>query len=99
MSENFNPHEAKAIAEENRKFYIETFLEAQKKNGSQGKRNIKYFNSIPKTYQVKWIKAYFGELGKAACLKLHCIECSGWSLIEARRCQSTQCSLYNVRPQ
>lgn len=50
----------------------------------------------PKLYLPLIDKAEKGSL--RACIKLKCLECSGWQSSEIRNCNIIGCSLYPIRP-
>lgn len=50
----------------------------------------------PKVYLPLIDKAEKGSL--RACIKLKCLECSGWQSSEIRNCNIVGCSLYPIRP-
>lgn len=87
--------EAKAKGE----LKIKTFIDAMTKSGNkQDKQKLMFLKTTPKKYQLAWVKSQLGELTLGKASKLHCIECSGWSLPEAKDCCAFLCPMHNHRP-
>jgi len=86
------------IKKAERKSCIESYVAELERSGKKGLELLRFFKNIPSTYKYNWILARRGKLSKTKAVKLHCIECSGWSLREASECVVNTCALYNHRP-
>ena len=87
-----------AEAKRQRAREISDYIKELSQGDGQSQLRAKILQQVPKNYQYRYMKALKGELGRPAAVKLKCIECSGWSLIEVQHCTVKLCPLWAIRP-
>lgn len=81
-------------ARENKSAELEQWLKQLKDSGSaRGKSIHKAIKYVPDRYKYKYMLALEGRLSRGEAAKLHCIECSGWSRVEATLCPDNICTM------
>ena len=58
---------------------------------------LQRLRQMPSLYRRFYLKALTGRSRKAA-MKVHCLECAGWSRTEVALCDSVSCALWGYRP-
>jgi hypothetical protein len=53
--------------------------------------------SVPDRFRDVYLRATQGK-SKATAMRVYCIECSGWSTSEVKRCVVLHCPMWAVRP-
>lgn len=84
--------EKRRLAEIEKKTLFDDF---NRENDDQMKS---HFQNVPLPQKKAWIESLSGKLSTKKAIRLKCMECSGWSLDEAKRCDIKACVLNAYRP-
>ena len=57
---------------------------------------LQKLRQMPSLYRRFYLKALTGKSRRAA-MKVHCLECAGWSRAEVALCESVSCALWAYR--
>jgi len=54
--------------------------------------------AIPSKYRKLYDRVMAGKASPREAIKLHCLECFGYSQVDTKKCDNYLCKLYRFRP-
>jgi hypothetical protein len=57
-----------------------------------------YYDSIPSTMELLYLKVHCGRPSQRERVKLKCLDCGCWQRDEVTNCNVEQCPLWAIRP-
>lgn len=54
--------------------------------------------AVPEKHRMATERALLGQMSRANALKIKCLQCSNYQMLEVRNCTVVTCALHNLRP-
>lgn len=54
--------------------------------------------AVPEKHRLATERALLGQMSRANALKIKCLQCSNYQMLEVRHCTVVTCALHNLRP-
>ena len=54
--------------------------------------------AVPEKHRMATERALLGQMSRANALKIKCLQCANYQMLEVRHCTVITCALHNLRP-
>ena len=54
--------------------------------------------AVPEKHRMATERALLGQMSRANALKIKCLQCANYQMVEVRHCTVITCALHNLRP-